>query len=173
MPQVIYLDENNVEVARKEQGRGRPPTEKDANGNYIVRLKNGIMPKGLETLVKPEVTHITNDGKSVVAEVDENTVINEEYMQELKEVHTRTHTAIKPVALTNLTRALFALQTSQNGNVHIFEHIIVRHETGLTGVDYNSLYLKIEIDEQTKDLSLWRLTNGGKSPDLIIKNSIE
>lgn len=50
-PQVIFIDANGVEIARKARTRGRPlSTEKDSNGNTIVR--GAIMVDGEPTLPK-------------------------------------------------------------------------------------------------------------------------
>ena len=61
MDTVIYLDVNGKEVSRKTvEGKGRRPNEKDANSNFIIRIKEGFKLENGKVIPIPKKDRIVN-----------------------------------------------------------------------------------------------------------------
>ncbi len=157
MVYIIYLDINGKELSRREKGRGRPPLEQDAEGNYIVREK-------LPTTATI-VTTIAPDGSQVKTNV----------LPPIVEKNASKERIDVPVAKEKVMAAMCPFRTSTRGNVMVLIGPVVVQKTGITNLPPDNLqpmYKKIEIDSDTKTVSIWNLCNQGETADVVYENAI-
>lgn len=180
---VIHLDENGKETNRKVKGRGKPPKERDTDGNYIVRAKPASTgerkPHRVREVIVNQPPDEPNESQGQpVAEVSIEQVATsqEESLTEaegdFKPVRKRIKTDIEyiPFDPEKVLANCLPLRVKHTENETIIEGPMIIGDTGIPDILQRSgVYGKIVMTKTPKELHLWKPTNSSDTPNVIVR----
>jgi hypothetical protein len=175
---VIYLDENGKETSRRPKGRGKPPKERDAEGNFIVRAKpttgaRKTEPVKTEKPVKTEATEAPEAPESP----KEQPKPEEAYAQ--KELPEHPSIRTKHIDLPYASQAVFERllsvvlplrkeETETEITIYgpmLLNDPLIDEDVFVKG----SLYEKFVLAKTVHEVRVWRMGNMTDIPHFVLK----